>query len=188
MDQRSFWNIIDEFVSEDKTDAEYFYAAYAERLAEMDGDELIGFASAMREAMNAAFTWDMLGAAQLITGGFAEEGFDACCGWMMAQGSDVYRQAVLNPDSLADYLRNYEGEDVFEDDDIIAAPASAFEEKMDDLEHFNIDVSRPAQPEGEQWELDDAAEQRARLPLLYAYFMADDEDEDIAEEGEDDYL
>ncbi|MDB6118124.1 MAG: hypothetical protein JWO08_1905 [Verrucomicrobiaceae bacterium] len=189
MDQRTFWKIIDEFVSEDKLEAEYFYAEFAERLAEMDAGELIEFASAMREALNTAVSWDMMGAAQLITGGVAEEGFEGFCGWLMAQGSDVFRQAVSHPDSLADYLRDYEGGDLFEDEDILGAPMSAFEEKTGGLEDFTLQVSRPLEPEGEQWDLEEPGEQAARLPQLYAYFMADDEqDDDAKEEGEDNYV
>ncbi|MDB6138066.1 MAG: hypothetical protein JWO94_1138 [Verrucomicrobiaceae bacterium] len=189
MDPRSFWKIIDEFVSEDKLDAEYFYAEFAERLAEMDSHELIEFATAQREALYTAVTWDMMGAAQLVTGGVTEEGFEAFCGWLMAQGSDVFRQAVSTPDSLADYLRNYEGGDAFEDDDILSAPMSAFEEKAGGLDDFTLHVSRPLEPEGEQWDLEEPGEQSARLPMLYAYFMADDaQDEDAEEEGEDDYV
>ncbi len=189
MDQRAFWKIIDEFVSEDKMDAPYFHAELAERLAEMPPKELIDFASTMRGELNAAFTWDLVGAASLITGGVTDEGFDAFCGWLMAQGSDVFRQAVNHPDSLADYLRNYDGDDLFEDDEIISAPMSAYEEKAGSLEGFELHASRPPLPEGEQWDVEDAAEQEARLPQLYAYYMADDDDEGEArEEGEDDYL
>jgi hypothetical protein len=189
MDHRSFWRIIDDFVSEDKIDAEYFYAEYAERLAEMSPEELIGFASAMREELNSACTWDMMGAAFLIMGGLTDESFEAFCGWLMAQGSDVFRQAVVHPDSLVEYLRNYEGGDVFEDDDILGAPMSAFEEKTGDLDLFELTANRLMQPEGEQWDLEEQGEQQARLPGLYAYFMADDEEDgDVEEEGEDDYL
>jgi len=187
MDPRTFWKIIDEFVSDDKLELEYSYAEFAERLAEMDQEELLEFATAMREALNSAWSWDMMGAAQLITGGVTEEGFEAFCGWLMAQGSDVFRQAVSNPDSLADYLRDYEGGDLFEDEDIIAAPMSAFEEKAGSLEDFTLHVKRPLEPEGEQWDIEEEGEQSARLPMLYAYFKADD-DAEAEEEGEDDYV
>lgn len=187
MDQRAFWKIIDEFVSEDKMDAPYFHAELAERLSEMSPKEMIEFATTMREELNTAFTWDLVGASSLITGGVTDEGFDAFCGWLMAQGSDVFRQAVHHPDSLADYLRNYEGDDVFEDDELIAAPLSAYEEKTGDIDSFELKVSRPPLPEGEQWDVEDASEQEARLPELYAYYMAED-DRDPEEEGEDDYL
>ena len=189
MDQRTFWRIIDEFVSEDKLDAEYFYAEFAERLAEMSPAELLEFATAMREALNTAYSWDMMGAVQLITGGVTDEGFEAFCGWLMAQGSDVFRQAASHPDSLAEYLRDYEGGDVFEDEDIIGAPMSAFEEKTGGLEDFSLSVSRPQEPEGEQWDIEEYGEQHARLPKLHAYFNAEDaEDGDIEEAGEDDYV
>ena len=187
MHSRSFWKIIDDFVTDDKIDAEYFYAGYAECLAEMSAEDLIDFATTMREELNSACTWDMMGAAYLIQGGLTDEGFEAFCGWLMAQGSSVFQQAVAHPDSLAEYLREYEGGDMFEDEDILSAPMSAYEEKMGSLDGYELKVDRVMLPEGEQWDLEEEGEQAARLPMLYAYFMADG-DETIVEEGEDDYV
>lgn len=187
MDARSFWRIIDEYVSEDKTDAEYFYAGLSERLLEMSPDGLLGFASAMRAELNTACTWDMMGAAYLIQGSLSDEGFDAFCGWLMAQGSEVFRQAVYHPDSLADYLRNYDGGDLFEDEDILSAPMSAYEETTGSLDDYELTVDRLQQPGGEQWDIEDESDQEARLPRLHAYFNEDDDDTIVEEGEEEDY-
>jgi len=188
MNQAAFWKIIDAFVSDEKLEAEYCYAEFAERLGGMSRDEILEFASAMRVALNTAHTWDMWGAAYLICGGCAEEGFAYFCGWLMAQGSEVFRQAVDHPDSLAEYLPDYEGDDIFEDEALLAAPLVAFEEKTGGYEGFELTERPVAEPAGEQWDIEEQGELEARLPKLYAYFVAEEGDADADEEGEEEEL
>ncbi len=187
MDQKAFWKIIDSHVSDEKLEAEYGYAEFAERLGEMSREDILEFASAMRVALNSAHTWDMWGAAYLICGGCAEEGFAYFCGWLMAQGSDVFLQAVDNPDWLAEYLPDYDGDDIFEDEAILAAPLVAFEEKTGGYEGFELTERPVAEPAGEQWDIEEQGELEARLPKLYAYFVAEDA-EDEGDEGEEEEL
>jgi hypothetical protein len=188
MDQAAFWKIIDAYVSDDKLESEYGYAEFAERLEAMSRDDILEFASAMRRALNTAHTWDMWGAAYLVCGGCAEEGFAYFCGWLMAQGSEVFRQAVDHPDSLAEYLPDYEGDDVFEDEAILAAPLAAFEEKTGSYEGFVLTERPASEPEGEQWDIEEQGELEARLPKLYAYLIAEEGDGEDEEESEEEEL
>ena len=186
MDPNAFWKIIDTFVSDDKSEAEYAYAEFAERLEAMSRADILEFASAMRRELNTAHTWDMWGAAYLICGGCAEEGFAYFCGWLMAQGSEVFRQAVDHPDSLAEYLPDNEGDDVFEDEALLAAPLAAFEEKTGSYDGFELTERPVSEPAGEQWDIEELGELEARLPKLYAYFAAEESDDE--EEGEEEEL
>jgi hypothetical protein len=189
MDPKTFWRIIDAYVTEDKADAPYGYAEYAERLGEMSPAELVEYASAMRRELNAAHSWDMWGAAYLICGGCSDDGFAYFCGWLLAQGSDIFLQAVEHPDSLAEYLVHYEGDDVFEDEDILSVALTTYEEKTGGFEGFELTVKPAAEPAGEQWDIEEEGELEARLPKLFAYLVAEDgarEEDD--EEGEEEEL
>ncbi len=184
MTSKTFWRTIDNFVSEDKSEVAYGYAEFREYLAGLSPAEIVDFASAMRQELNSAHSWDMWGAAYLICGGCSDEGFAYFCGWLMAQGSDVFLQAVDNPDSLADHLAHYEGDDFFEDEEILSAPLSVYEEKTGGFEGFELTARPVTEPAGEQWDIEEEGEQEARLPKLYAYLM--DEDHDLGRNEQED--
>jgi Protein of unknown function (DUF4240) len=181
MDDNTFWSIIDSAVSPDKAESDYNYDKLENRLRQMGAEEILGFGAAMQRAVNHAYDWRLWGAAYLINGGCSDDGFEYFRGWLIAQGSAIYRQALANPDSLADYIKSYKGSSPIEDEDLLAVPWMIFEEKTGSGDGYETGVEFAPEPNGENWDFDDEEQMKSRLPNLAAldpYERIDDEEDD----------
>jgi hypothetical protein len=178
MDENTFWSIIDSAVSPDKSESDYNYEELEERLRQMNVEQIQEFGAAMERALNRAYTWKLWGAAYLINGGCSDDGFQYFRGWLIAQGSGLYRQALADPDSLADYVATYQGSGGFEDENILGVPWEVFQEKAGPDEEYETGVEFVEEPAGEDWDFDDEEEMKRRLPKLAAMEpLGDDDDE-----------
>jgi hypothetical protein len=181
MDDKTFWSIIDSAVSPNKSESDYDYEKLESQLRQMSPEDILGLGGAMERARNAAYNWKLWGAAYLINGGCSEDGFEYFLGWLIAQGSAVYRQALADPDSLADYIKNYRGSSPIEDEDLLGAPWTIFDEKTGSSDGYDTGVELIPEPTGENWDFDDDEQMKSRLPNLSAldpYERDDDEEDD----------
>lgn len=181
MDDNTFWSIIDSAISPNKAESDFNYDKLENRLRQMSAEEILGFGAAMQRALNHAYDWRLWGAAYLINGGCSDDGFEYFRGWLIAQGSAVYRQALANPDSLAEYIKSYKGSSPIEDEDLLAAPWMIFKEKTGSGDGYETGVEFASEPNGENWDFDDDEQMKSRLPKLAAlapYERIDDEEDD----------
>ena len=170
MGDNIFWSIIDSAVSANTAQSDYDYEKLWERLRQMTPEEILGFAGAMHRAVNDACTWKLWGAAYIINGGCSYDGFEYFRGWLIAQGSEVYRRALADPDSLADHLKSYKGSEPIEDQDLLAAAWTIFNEKTGSDEGYatGVDVNLTPEADDEKWDFEDDEEMKRRLPRLEA--------------------
>ena len=168
MDEQAFWKLIDSAVAPDKAEIDYDYDKLEDQLREMSPKAVLGFAAALQRAVDAAYDWKLWGAADLIHGGCSDDAFEYFRGWLIAQGSAVYRQALADPDSLADYLESYTGPGPIEDEEILASAYIVFQEKTGSDEGYDTGVDIPEEPTGEPWNFDNEKEMHRRLPKLAA--------------------
>ncbi|GLH79310.1 hypothetical protein SSBR45G_42190 [Bradyrhizobium sp. SSBR45G] len=72
-------------------------------LRELPLEQITGFEVAFRRYLNAAYTWDLWGAAYVVHGGCSDDGFEYFRRWLVTRGREVYEAAMADPDSLADF-------------------------------------------------------------------------------------
>jgi hypothetical protein len=101
MDTDSFWTLLEGsrrhgFVG-DKRDAWLRHA-----LARLPAGEIVDFQACLDRMTDAAFTWNLRGAADRVFGGWCSDGdFRAFQLWMMGLGRTVFEAATNDPDVLA---------------------------------------------------------------------------------------
>ncbi|GAA2696698.1 MULTISPECIES: DUF4240 domain-containing protein [Actinosynnema] len=154
--------------------------AVVAQLAALSAEDLVEFSLRHGEVVDSAYRWPLWNAAYLIEGGCGDDGFTDFRDGLVLQGRAVFEAAVADPDSLADLpvvrrmalegggWLGYESvghlvRDAYkrvrgESDSLLAALA----------ERRGPRARR--EPDGERWDVEDQAENRARLPRLVALF------------------
>ena len=101
MTRDEFWNLIAESKAQtgQNVDAQYDYLA--EKLTAMRSEEALRFHGICYAYTDAAVKYGLWDAASCMLGGCSDDMFmDFRC-WLVAQGKEVFMQALANPDSLA---------------------------------------------------------------------------------------
>ena len=158
MEHAEFWRLIEDASFKSGGECEAQAAALKSSLLLLPADEIAAFARLFRERRQAAYRWDLWGAAYLVNGGGSDDGFDYFRCWLIAQGQAFYESALADPDSLADLLPDDMewGDADLECEDIAYVAAEVFEEKagreMTTQESGFIPQSEPV---GVKWDEDD---------------------------------
>jgi hypothetical protein len=149
------------------------YRALTRALAKLPAEEIVGFRRRYEALVDGAHRTDLWGAAYTINGGASDDGFFYFCVWLVSMGRRVYEAALNDPDSLAEVVdpdEEYEA-------DLDGAPVEAWKKKTrrSDEEFFEelAQQERPEAPEREEedWDFDDEAEVRRRLPRLAQMYL-----------------
>ena len=102
MTWKKFWSIIDRVRAkadmQDEASVNQFL--YTE-LIKLPQDELLGFDCAWQSYRNKANFPKMVAAACVINDGSSDDRFTDFRNWLIMQGYDAYRQALIDPDNLA---------------------------------------------------------------------------------------
>ena len=102
MTWEKFWSIIDRVRAkadmQDEASVKQFL--YTE-LIKLPQDELLGFDCAWQSYRNKANFPRMVAAACIINDGSSDDRFTDFRNWLIMQGYDAYRQAMIDPDNLA---------------------------------------------------------------------------------------
>jgi len=174
MEWKQFWRIIEDAYRPSGPD---HFEALKERLGQLRWFEILAFQARFDEAMAAANTINLEGAAYLINGGEHGEAFRDFRAWLIGRGRHPYEAALKNPDSLADILDG----DPVDGFGLDAAAVRVYEEKTGmadfyerlDREEKNLP---PPPPEGEDWDFEDEHEMRRRFPRLCHLYLIPQED------------
>jgi hypothetical protein len=174
--EKRFWDIIARCCDPEGPSDEWFNALQ-EELMQLSADEIANFDWLFWAKTTAACTVDLWGAAYLINGGASDDGFYYFRCWLVGMGQKVYQAAVKKPDSLADVV----SPDEEYESDIDAAARHAWYEVTGKPETTEIDDDwlGPRAEEtlqGEDWDFEDEAEVRKRLPRLAAMYLEGEED------------
>lgn len=159
-------------------------------LALLPPAEIVGFQARLDTLTDAARTWDLWAAADLVFGGWcSDDAFRSFQHWAMGLGRDVFTAAVGDPDSLAGApaLRRLSGRPMasWTVAERPAWPAldtvglAAYElatgpsDDFGDAFYAAVRAARPADggdPAGHRWSARDEGEAARRLPRLSAAF------------------
>ncbi|MEW1797616.1 MULTISPECIES: DUF4240 domain-containing protein [Streptomyces] len=106
MDKHQFWQLIEAAREQERDlgDGEHARAVArraGELLAGRAVEEIVAAQQVLWDLMAESYTSPLWAAAYLTNGGCSDDGFDYFRGWLVAQGPDVFAQAVADPDSLA---------------------------------------------------------------------------------------
>ena len=162
MDDSRFWMLVDAARAQAGASEQARPPALRAALAALSADEIQAFQRVYDRMIARANRWDLWGAAWLMNGGCSDDGFRYFRDWLISEGKASYEQALLEPDSLADFPRR----DFFELESFGYAAMDAY------AEHSDMELERDfsdelAIPEGREL-LDD--ELPARLPRLAARY------------------
>lgn len=137
-------------------------------LSKLPPTELIDFRNQFLEQMDAAFHWDLWGAAYIIAGGCSDDGFVDFRSWLISMGRRVFEEAVAHAESLVDAADAPGIEDVFFEE-FQYVPAQVYEE-MTGSEIPEAPRQPPAEPAGEPWSEDEGKLER-RFPKLWTRYQ-----------------
>lgn len=168
MEIETFWRIVEAAGKASEGDCRQQARLVSDALGELDPQEVLAFERILDDLMDEAYCWDLWGAADLINRGCSDDGFADFRGWLIAQGQDVYRHALQDPDSLADHpaVSGLGEFDTLWCQELLAAPFEAYEKLTGDLPPE--DERPPAVLKGERWDFDDETITRQRYPRLWA--------------------
>ena len=160
MDTVQFWNIIEKV-----KDSEEAEEAIKSQLYDLTAEEIVSYQEHFDSFFENAYRWDLWGAAYIIEGGCSDDGFMDFRYGLISKGKEVYETSLNNPDNLADMdfedeisneLFGYSALEVYEEKTGNEIPRKIFEQQDD--------------PIGEEWDFDDEAENKKRLPRLSKKF------------------
>ncbi len=150
-----FWEIINKAKSLSNNDIYLRPELLKQVLNTLSPADIESFNVEYRQKLVETYRWDLWGAAYLINGGCSDDGFDYFRDFLISEGEQVYKQALENPDSLAEL----EYEDEIELEDFRYAIDDAYTEKTGaSLPQPNL--QQPDNPTGESWDEDE-------LPQLF---------------------
>lgn len=168
MDEERFWKIIAKACRANPRQAEEWDGRSQAELEKLEPDEIIEWNHIFDRLAARAYTVDLWGAAYLINGGASDDGFYYFRCWLIGMGRKVYEAAVANPDSLADAV--VPGIDA--EAEIYAAAHQAWMAVTGrpDTDPYPARNER-AELRGADWDFDNDAEVRRRLPRLAAMYL-----------------
>jgi hypothetical protein len=160
MDSAQFWQLIEYSRENAGGDLDEQADELTDLLSELPADEILAFDRLFRQLLADAYRWDLWAAAFIINGGCSDDSFEYFRCWLIAQGERVYREALADPESLAE-----RAEPDADAESMLYAAADAYEvETGRKLPHL---VASPAEPAGDKWDEDDLP---AMYPRLWAAF------------------
>ncbi|MEZ4927039.1 MAG: DUF4240 domain-containing protein [Saprospiraceae bacterium] len=160
MNKESFWKIMLETNKESGGESEAQQELIAQKLSEISPDEIIIFDNIFQEFMNKAYDWKLWAAAYIVNGGCSDDCFMDFRGWLIAQGEEIYNNALTDPDGLS-ALDNLVEDMEWEGYGYLAM--TVYEKKTGHEMPMNQETNYSSEPSGEQWDED---ELESLLPKL----------------------
>jgi hypothetical protein len=172
MNVEQFWKLIESSRSgfdPDRTDGnmEQQCEELRQLLLKLPPEEILEFRNHLLQQMEAAFHWDLWGAAYIIAGGCSDDGFADFRSWLISMGRRVFEAAVSNAESLVEVADSPGVEDVFFEE-FQYVPAQVYEE-LTGREAPAYAGQAPVEPAGERWR-EDEGNLGQRFPKLWARY------------------
>lgn len=172
MNHTQFWQIISDQCSSDPHSADEWDTKLTDALTKLSPQEIIEWNHIFDELAQQAYRTDLWAAAYLINGGASDDGFYYFRCWLIGMGETIYKNAIANPDSLADIASPaWFAEGIEAESEIYAAAHKAWMRVTGN----DYKADYPARNEsvelaGDEWDFDDDTEMRKRLPRLAALY------------------
>ena len=155
-----FWAIIDKV--KDSSEPEVDVKELLERLSP---EELTSYQEHFDILHENAYRWNLWGAAYIMNGGCSDDGFMDFRYGLISKGKGIYENALVDPDSLAKI-----GTEVELSNELFGYVAGEVYEEKTGSEIPTKEYEQPDDPIGEEWDFDDIAENKKRLPKLSALY------------------
>ncbi|GLX97612.1 DUF4240 domain-containing protein [Herbidospora sp. NBRC 101105] len=150
-----------------------------ELLAQRRPAEIVAFEQPLWDLLAESYRADLWAAAYVINGGASDDGFDYFRGWLIAQGRTVFHQALADPDSLAGHpvvvRAAAAGEDLWCEDILGVAWDAHLAATGEEPPADAFTVRYPRLDPGWDFDFDDEAEMRRRLPRLTTLYHQPEE-------------
>ncbi|RPE12806.1 DUF4240 domain-containing protein [Chitinophaga lutea] len=174
MNEQEFWKIIDRSAVESKLDTSLQSNIITEMLDSYTIEQMIEFEIIFRQLVIAADDFKILGAQKIIDGYVSDDSYLYFRCWLIGLGESTFREALQNPDILADVV--HEGT-VADFEELMYVTTTAFlkktgKEEEDDscpraialYKGYDYDFNTPP-TKGTDWTED-------QLPVLYPRLWA----------------
>lgn len=144
-----------------------------ECLTPLSEEELFGFRYWWEYFCNLSYKQDLWAVAYVVLGGCSDDGFDYFRFWLIAQGRNVFYNALENADTLCDVfseLEDPEGDNYPEQEDLDYAAQTVLGERTGNKDYFyTADYSLPryAREIEFEWEEDDEESIRKVCPRTF---------------------
>ncbi|GIZ08218.1 DUF4240 domain-containing protein [Flavobacterium sp. UMI-01] len=128
LDETIYWELIDKTVKANlsQEDQELFLTNELEKLSPK---EIIGFRLRTDKLLFDSYTSDLWCAAYIMNGGTTDGGFDYFRCWIISKGKEAYYNALANPDSLINLVKD--GQNAYEFEGFWFVAMNAFLNKTD---------------------------------------------------------
>jgi len=168
-----FWATIEAATQKSATAAKAA-KAISKALAQYSSADVKAFATTLKEHVAQAASWELWMAAYLLNGGCSNDGFLYFRGWLIAQGREVFEQALKNPDSLATVRPRLGSPGEYEAEELLTAPT----ELLDWVYGEDVPLALMCEtlarkkPSGKRWKEGDWDDMQKRLPRLWKKYGA----------------
>lgn len=162
MDTKTFWQLIEASKSAGGGDPDTQVAALQEKLQSVPESEIVEFDRLLHGQLDRSYRRDLWAAAYIINGGCSDDGFDYFRAWLIAQGREVFEQALQDPETLVEVAEPEAELELF-----MYAAIKAYEVKA--KKKFPYSRRGPRELSGDEWEETPECLQK-KFPKLFAKF------------------
>ncbi|MGI5176359.1 DUF4240 domain-containing protein [Dactylosporangium sp. CA-152071] len=179
---RDVWQLVDEARADlgGAPSADDVAAAMVRLLSARPAAGIAAFDRPFDELMAVSYRADLWAAAYIINGGASGDGFDYFRGWLVAQGRDWFECALAHPDSLAAHpavAAAADGGGDLDGEPVLYVVMDAYRDVTgeEEVPPYPDTVWIPDLDPDWNFDYNDEAEMRRRLPALVALFDGEDE-------------
>lgn len=176
MDQQQFWALIDQSRAQSRGNLEKQAEALHRLLADHEASEVSSFRTRMITVSRQLYTFEHLGAGELMCGegGYlGDDSFTDFRTWIIAQGSALYERVLADPDALVDLDIDENCEELGLAESFAAVADEVYEQLTGrEIWDDGADILEPAEaPRGEPLAKNDEGAYRARYPRLASRYL-----------------
>jgi len=168
MTNDQFWALVASSKAASGGTFDGYLQALVWRLSKLRPEEILDFQRIFDEYMDQAYSWDLWGAAYVIGGGCSDDGFTDFRSWLISLGREIYEQALVTPDSLAEVALGPGAEEDAFFEEFAYVASRAYEQKTGQ-EMTYCRRSHPSEPTGQRW-AEHGPELSHRFPRLSAKY------------------
>lgn len=128
MDQKSFWEIIELYKEDIKSETK---KNAVEKLAEFDKSEIIDFEIMLRQLLDKLDNFNVVAAQKIIMGIVSDDSYLYFRCWIISNGHPFFNQVLKNSDIIAEHLSNSE---LPSSEDLLYLSTEAFTKKIGSIE------------------------------------------------------
>lgn len=132
MTETTFWELINTSKKQIIHDRDEQIQYLVEHLNNQTEEEIFSFEEQFQNLYAKSYTSPLWCVAYVAMGGCSDDGFDYFRAWLIAQGKEVFENAMQNPDSLVsifDSLREEDKDNYPEFEDMLGVPLDAYIKK-----------------------------------------------------------